>query len=121
MCIRDRRAADRAVARRAAAIQAESYGLWNGKRHTIQGAMIALDPRNGDIRALTGGRKYERGNYNRALQAKRQPGSAFKPFVYISALQAGYSPASDVRDEPVEVVQGNDAVSYTHLTLPTSD
>ncbi len=102
------RAADKAVARRASAIQAESYGVWNGKRHTIQGAMIAIDPRNGDIRALTGGRKYERGNYNRALQAKRQPGSAFKPFVYISALQAGYSPASDVRDEPVEVVQGND-------------
>jgi len=101
------RAADRAVARRAAAIQSESYGYWNGKRHVIQGAMIALDPRNGDIRALTGGRKYERGNYNRALQAKRQPGSAFKPFVYISALAAGYSPASDVRDEPVEVVQGN--------------
>jgi 1A family penicillin-binding protein len=100
------RAADKAVARRAAAIQGESDSYWNGTRHQIQGAMIALDPRNGDIRALTGGRKYERGNYNRALQAKRQPGSAFKPFVYIAALAAGYSPASDVRDEPVEVVQG---------------
>jgi penicillin-binding protein 1A len=105
----DRRAqlsADKAVARRASAIQSESSGWWNGKRHLIQGAAIAIDPRNGDIRALTGGRKYERGNYNRALQAKRQPGSAFKPFVYIAALAAGYSPASDVRDEPVEVVQG---------------
>jgi penicillin-binding protein 1A len=68
--------------------------------------MVALDPRSGDIRALTGGRKYERGNYNRALKAKRQPGSAFKPFVYLTALAAGYSPATDVRDEPVEVVQG---------------
>jgi penicillin-binding protein 1A len=104
--INAQRSADRAVARRAAAIQTESSGYWNGERHQIQGAMIALDPRNGDIRALTGGRKYERGNYNRALKAKRQPGSAFKPFVYISALAAGYSPASDVRDEPVEVVQG---------------
>jgi 1A family penicillin-binding protein len=100
------RSADRAVARRASAIQSESRGYWNGSRHTIQGAMIAIDPRNGDIRALTGGRRYERGNYNRALNAKRQPGSAFKPFVYISALAAGYSPASDVRDEPVEVYQG---------------
>lgn len=100
------KAADRAVARRASAIQSESNGYWNGSRHLIQGAMIALDPRNGDIRAITGGRKYERGNYNRALQAKRQPGSAFKPFVYISALAAGYSPASDVRDDPVEVIQG---------------
>ncbi|MEO8193877.1 MAG: PBP1A family penicillin-binding protein [Gemmatimonadales bacterium] len=100
------RAADKAVARRASAIQGESSGYWNGTRHSVQGAMLALDPRNGDIRALTGGRRYERGNYNRALKAKRQPGSAFKPFVYITALAAGYSPASDVRDEPVEVVQG---------------
>ncbi len=100
------RAADRAISRRATAIQRESSGYWNGTRHQIQGAMIAMDPRNGDIRALTGGRKYERGNYNRALQAKRQPGSAFKPFVYATALAAGYSPASDVRDEPVDVVQG---------------
>ena len=100
------KAADRAVARRAAAIQGESNSYWNGSRHSVQGALIALDPRNGDIRAITGGRKYERGNYNRALKAKRQPGSAFKPFVYITALAAGYSPASDVRDDPVEVIQG---------------
>ncbi len=99
-------AADRAVSRRATAIQSESRSMWNGVRHSIQGAMVAIDPRNGDIRALTGGRRYERGNYNRALKAKRQPGSAFKPFVYVSALSAGYSPGSDVRDEPVEVVQG---------------
>ena len=104
--INAQRAADRAVARRASAIQSESSGYWDGARHQIQGAMVALDPRSGDIRALTGGRKYERGNYNRALKAKRQPGSAFKPFVYITALAAGYSPATDVRDEPVEVVQG---------------
>lgn len=99
-------AADRAVARRASAIQSESGGYYNGARHLIQGAMIGMDPRNGDIRALTGGRRYERGNYNRALKAKRQPGSAFKPFVYLTALAAGYSPASEVEDEPVEVVQG---------------
>ena len=104
--INAQKAADRAIARRASAIQSESNGYWNGARHSVQGAMIALDPRNGDIRAITGGRKYERGNYNRALKAKRQPGSAFKPFVYITALSAGYSPASDIRDDPVEVVQG---------------
>jgi penicillin-binding protein 1A len=104
-------AADRAVARRAAAIQSESRGVWNGVRHSIQGAMVAIDPRNGDIRALTGGRRYERGNYNRALKAKRQPGSAFKPFVYVTALAAGYSPGSDVRDEPIDVYQGRDVWS----------
>ncbi|MEO8578549.1 MAG: PBP1A family penicillin-binding protein, partial [Gemmatimonadales bacterium] len=104
-------ASDRAVTRRASAIQSESSGRWNGVRHYIQGAGVAIDPRNGDIRALTGGRRYERGNYNRALKAKRQPGSAFKPFVYVAALAAGYSPASDVRDEPVEVVQGRNVWS----------
>jgi len=98
--------ADRAVRRRATAIQSESRAWYKGKNHSIQGAMVALDPRTGDIRALVGGRTYERGNYNRALQAKRQPGSAFKPFVFAAAMSAGYSPASDVRDEPIEVVQG---------------
>ena len=99
-------AADRAVRRRASAIQSESRSWWKGKQHSIQGAMVAIDPRTGDVRALVGGRRYERGNYNRALQAKRQPGSAFKPFVYAAALSVGYTPSSDVRDEPVEVVQG---------------
>ncbi len=99
-------AADRSVFRHAAAIQRESNGRWKGVSHSVQGAMIAIDPRNGEIRALTGGRRFERGNYNRALQAHRQPGSAFKPFVYAAAIQAGYSPASEVRDDPVEVIQG---------------
>ena len=67
--------------------------------------MIAIDPRNGDLRAITGGRVYERGNFNRALSAHRQPGSAFKPFVYAAAMEAGYTPASEVDDEPVDVIQ----------------
>lgn len=104
-------AADRAVARRASVIQNESSGYFKGARHVIQGAMIGMDPRTGDIRAITGGRHYERGNYNRALKAHRQPGSAFKPFVYVTALAAGYSPASEVEDEPVEVVQGRNVWS----------
>jgi 1A family penicillin-binding protein len=94
-------AADRAIRRHAAAIQSEAY-----RRGVIQGAMIAIDPRNGDIRALTGGRVYERGSFDRALAARRQPGSAFKPFVYATALEANYTPASEVDDEPVDVVQG---------------
>ena len=93
-------AADRAVRRRASAIQSEAY-----RRGVIQGAMIAIDPRNGDLRAITGGRVYERGNFNRALAAHRQPGSAFKPFVYAAAMEAGYTPASEVDDEPVDVIQ----------------
>jgi 1A family penicillin-binding protein len=99
-------AADRAVRRQAAAIQSET-----GRRAQIQGAMIAIDPRNGDIRALTGGRQYERGNFNRALDAHRQPGSAFKPFVYAAAMAAGYTPSSEVDDDPIDVIQGRNVWS----------
>jgi penicillin-binding protein 1A len=95
-------AADRAVRKQAAAIQSET-----GRRAQIQGAMVAIDPRNGDIRAMSGGRKYERGNFNRALFAHRQPGSAFKPFVYAAAMAAGYTPSSEVDDDPLIVKQGN--------------
>lgn len=99
-------AADRAVRRQAAAIQSES-----GRRGLIQGAMIAIDPRTGDIRALTGGRTYERGAFNRALYAHRQPGSAFKPFVYATAMAAGYTPSSEVDDDPIDVIQGRNVWS----------
>lgn len=92
-------AADRAVRRQAAVIQTESYG----KGERVEGAMVALDPRTGDIRALVGGRRYQRGSFNRALLAHRQPGSAFKPFVYATALNAGYTPATEVTDDPVQV------------------
>ena len=73
--------------------------------------MVAIDPRNGDIRALTGGRQYERGSFNRALLAHRQPGSAFKPFVYAAAMAAGYTPSSEVDDDPIDVLQGRDVWS----------
>ena len=97
------KAADRAVSRRAAAIQRES-NAWNGKRvGDIQGAMVAIDLQNGEIVALVGSSKYERGGFNRALSARRQPGSAFKPFVYAAAIATGLSPATMVDDEPIEV------------------
>ncbi len=89
---RAQRAADAAVRRRAASIG-----------RTVEGAMVAIDPQTGDIRALSGGRRFKRGTFNRALYAKRQPGSAFKPFVYAAALTAGYSSATEVDDEPIRV------------------
>ena len=89
---RAQRAAQRAVRRRAAAI---------GRR--VEGAMVAIDPRNGDIRALVGGRTFRRGTFNRAVAARRQPGSAFKPFVYAAAMTAGYSPATEVDDMPIDL------------------
>ena len=99
-------AADRAIRRQAATIQSET-----GRRALVQGAMVAIDPRNGDIRALSGGRQYERGTFNRALLAHRQPGSAFKPFVYAAAMAAGYTPSSEVDDDPIDVIQGRDVWS----------
>ena len=71
-----------------------------------QGALVALDPATGAIRALVGGRRIERKGFNRALRAQRQPGSAFKPFVYAAAIMHGFTAATMVQDEPVTVDDG---------------
>jgi penicillin-binding protein 1A len=71
---------------------------------TVQSALVSLDPRTGAIRALVGGFSFEQSNYNRAMQAKRQPGSSFKPFIYSAALDKGYTPASLVNDAPIVFV-----------------
>jgi 1A family penicillin-binding protein len=103
------RAADRAIARQAAAITRETIDSYGHVSEPAQGALVAMDPGSGDIRALVPGRhtnKSVRGGFDRALFAKRQPGSAFKPFVYEAALLGGLSPASMVDDDPVEVTIG---------------
>lgn len=69
---------------------------------SAQGALVSLD-RDGAVRAMVGGKDYVTSNYNRAAQATRQPGSAFKLFVYLSALEAGYKPDDTVVDEPVTI------------------
>jgi penicillin-binding protein 1A len=99
------KAADRAVLRQAALVSRETQYAGGRVTEPAQGALVALDPRSGDIRALVGGRRSKKG-FNRAFNARRQPGSAFKPFVYAAALKAGMTPATLVDDEPVEVVQG---------------
>lgn len=66
-----------------------------------QTALVSLDPANGAIRALVGGFAFDQSNYNRATQAKRQPGSSFKPFLYSAALDNGYTAASLVNDAPI--------------------
>ena len=98
-------AADRAVIRQTTIVTRETQYAGNRVKDAAPGALVALDPRTGDIRALVGGRRSKRG-FNRAFNAKRQPGSAFKPFVYAAALHAGMTPATLVDDEPVEVAQG---------------
>ena len=71
---------------------------------SAQSALVSLDPHNGAIKALVGGFAFEQSNYNRAMQAKRQPGSSFKPFIYSAALDNGYTPASLVNDAPIVFV-----------------
>ncbi|MFC4860035.1 penicillin-binding protein 1A [Pseudomonas sp. JS3066] len=66
-----------------------------------QSALVSLDPNDGAIRSLVGGFSFEQSNYNRAAQAKRQPGSSFKPFLYAAALDNGFTAASLVNDAPI--------------------
>jgi penicillin-binding protein 1A len=66
-----------------------------------QGALVALDPRDGSLEALVGGFDFRSSKFNRAVQALRQPGSAFKPLVYTAALEKGFTPASIINDAPV--------------------
>jgi penicillin-binding protein 1B len=81
----------------------------------VQGALIALEPSTGAVLALVGGRSYGTSQYNRATQAKRQPGSTFKPFVYLSAFEATFddpslppiTPATVVEDAPTSFIFGN--------------
>ena len=71
----------------------------------LQGAFIALDPRNGAVRALVGGRNFDDSKFNRATQALRQPGSTFKPIVYADAIRNGRPPSYVVDDSPLAVPQ----------------
>jgi penicillin-binding protein 1A len=74
----------------------------------LQGALVAVDPTNGEVRALVGGRDFGESQFDRATQARRQSGSAFKPFIYAAALEMGYSPATLVTglDQPVLTPEG---------------
>jgi penicillin-binding protein 1B len=93
------RSAERAVAR----------GLSRIDRAGAQAALVAIDPRTGDVLAMIGGRDYGASQFNRATDARRQPGSAFKPFVALAALEAGadgrpaFTLASTIQDEPLSV------------------
>jgi len=66
-----------------------------------QGALVAIDPWEGKVKAEVGGFDFQKNEYNHALYARRQPGSAFKPFVYAAAMEAGFTPASTIDDGPV--------------------
>ncbi|GGJ11401.1 penicillin-binding protein 1A [Neoroseomonas lacus] len=72
----------------------------------VEGAVVAMDPQTGRVLAMAGGWSFERSWFNRATQAQRQPGSSFKPFVYINALEQGVPPNTQLLDEPIEVMSG---------------
>ena len=91
------------------------------KTDPLQAALVAIDPSNGEVRAMVGGRDFTDSRFNRAMQAHRQPGSAFKPFVYAAALESGYSPASiiDNLDAPISTLQGAWIPEDEHSTAPS--
>jgi penicillin-binding protein 1A len=72
----------------------------------VAGGLIAMDPHTGRVHAVVGGFSFSQSQFDRALQAKRQPGSSYKPFVYATALDNGYKPTSIVLDAPIEIEQG---------------
>lgn len=73
----------------------------------VQGALIAFDPYTGEVKAMTGGYDFGRSQFNRAIQARRQPGSSFKPLLYAAAIDSGYSPATIILDAPITLPNGN--------------
>ncbi len=80
---------------------------WNLKQYPlVNGGIVVLDPHTGDVKALVGGFNFKSSEFNRVTQAKRQPGSAFKPIVYAAALENGYSPNSIILDAPFVESQG---------------
>jgi penicillin-binding protein 1A len=92
------------------------------KTKSLEAALVAIDPRTGEVLAMVGGRDFHTSSFNRAMQAKRQPGSAFKPLLFAAALEQGYMPSSQVTglDTPIHTAQGDwlpsgehEAASYT--------
>jgi penicillin-binding protein 1A len=118
-------AAERAVERQLRAIEADQWGEFEhltyeaylarnlsgtinpniGNSPYLQGSFVAMDPRNGAVRALVGGRDFEDSKFDRAVRATRQPGSTFKPIVYATAIRSGRPTTYFLDDEPIEVPQ----------------
>jgi penicillin-binding protein 1A len=83
-------------------VQRDAHGGWEiAQQPEAEAAFISIDPHDGAVRALIGGFDFDRNKYNHVTQAWRQPGSAFKPFVYSAALEKGYTPATVFEDEPL--------------------
>jgi penicillin-binding protein 1A len=77
-----------------------------------EGAVVTIEPHTGYVRAVVGGYDFFRSEFNRAVQAKRQPGSAFKPFVYVAALESGFTAATRIDDSPVSYAVGRNGQAW---------
>jgi len=78
----------------------------------VEGALIALTAETGAIEALSGGYSFGQSKYNRAIQAKRQPGSTFKPFLYLNALESGFTPATMINDSPIVLEEKGQEIAW---------
>jgi penicillin-binding protein 1A len=96
-------------------------GAAGPEEEPLEAALVALDPQTGEVRAMVGGRSFEQSRFNRATQARRQPGSAFKPLVYAAALESGYTPATllDGLNDPVLTPEGEWVPEDEHLESST--
>jgi 1A family penicillin-binding protein len=101
--------------------RAVSEGLRRFRQAGLQAALVAVDPQTGDVLALVGGRDFRRSPFNRAVNAKRQPGSAFKPFLYATALESGLSPVSTVSGLDGMRVPGHDEWEVKNASIETRD
>ena len=108
-------------ARRAAAREKAGKSGPAESSDALQAALVALEPDTGQVRAMVGGRDFDASHFNRAVQAHRQAGSSFKPFVYAAALEAGFTPATvlDHLDDPIATPQGAWTPEDEHSAAPT--
>jgi len=97
-------------------VEKDDKSVWNlSQLPKVTGALVAMDPKNGAIQAIAGGFDFTYSKFNRALQAKRQPGSSFKPFIYAAALEKGLSPATTIEDKALELENSTwDPKNYGH-------
>jgi penicillin-binding protein 1A len=117
------KAANQAVARQLAQLQ----GLADRRRgkgeepQVLQAGFLALDPRSGFVRAWVGSRDFAQEQFDHVAQARRQPGSTFKPFVYGAAFMQGYQPTQTFIDQPVSIRTGTEVWSPTDASAPTGE
>ena len=114
------RAAEEELNRQLLAVERGAFGRLRGQTYSaydswkpegpeyVQGAVVVMEARTGDIMALVGGRDFRHSRFNRATLARRQSGSAFKPFVYGAALASGFVPSQPILDAPVRLVSGGE-------------